>query len=234
MIFSPQTPKIVCKRGALLTYTVVTRRSEGQRHLGKSVCSFEVVPFVGVVRGEHKSFQRLFTAQWKDFQKAFNKLLLKRLLKNIFKNVPEKGGMSERTNLLMLNDWEEWKCKDDVKTYRKMAQQWRIKWKLNCGVGKCAVVHLGDTTSLDACKDGLWISCCVSGMRTPSYRSWFHENMSWPRKNQDARNHQEGNREPGWKCNYAFVCINPWCACISSLPVVLDLWSEYYDEKTYR
>lgn len=63
MIFTPQTPKIVCKRGALLTYTVVRRRSEGQKHSGKSVCAFEVVPLAGGVRGEYKPFKRLFTAQ---------------------------------------------------------------------------------------------------------------------------------------------------------------------------
>lgn len=56
------------------------------------------------------------------FKKLSNKLPLKRLLINMFKNVPEKGGKSERTNLLMLNYSEEWKCKDVVKTYRKMAQ----------------------------------------------------------------------------------------------------------------
>lgn len=206
MIFTPQAPKIERKRGALLTHIVVRRRSKGQRLSSKSVRPFEVVPLVGVVCGEHKPFQRLFTVQWKDFQKAFNKLPLKRLLINIFKNVPEKGGKSERTNLLMLNYSEEWKWKVAVKTYGKMAQQWRIKWKLKCSVGKCAVVHLGDTTSLAVCKNGLWTSYCVSGMRTPTYSSWFHENSSWPKKNNwDAKSYQEWNTEPGWKCNYAFV-----------------------------
>lgn len=146
MIFTPQTPTIVCKRGALLTYIVVRRRSEGQRRSGESVHPFEVVLHVGFVHGEYKPFQRLFTAQWKNFQKAFDKLRLKRLLINIFKIIPEKGGKSERTHFLMINYSEGWKWKDAVKIYRKMAQQWRIKWKLKCGVGKYAVVHLGDTT----------------------------------------------------------------------------------------
>lgn len=68
MIFTPQTPKIVCKRGALLTYVVVRRRSEGQRHSGKSIRPFEVVPLVGVVRfkgfSQHseRTFKKLSTS----------------------------------------------------------------------------------------------------------------------------------------------------------------------------
>lgn len=62
MVFISKTPKIACKRGAFLTYIVVRRRSEGHRHSSKSVLPFKTVPLLGVVRGEHKPFQRLFTA----------------------------------------------------------------------------------------------------------------------------------------------------------------------------
>lgn len=78
---------------------------------------------VVIVHGEYKPFQRLFTAQSKDFQKVFNKLPLRRLLINIFKNVPQRGGrICEKTNLLtVLNYSGQWKLTDAVKLYRKMA-----------------------------------------------------------------------------------------------------------------
>lgn len=81
-----------------------------------------MVLLVVIVHGEYKPFQRLFTARSKDFQEAFNKLPLRRLLINIFKNVPQRGGKSEKTNLLtVLNYSGQWKLTDAVKLYRKMA-----------------------------------------------------------------------------------------------------------------
>lgn len=59
-----------------------------------------MVSLLGDGHGEYKPFQRLFTAQSKDFLKTFNKLPLKMHLINISKNVPVRGGNSEKTNLL--------------------------------------------------------------------------------------------------------------------------------------